>query len=184
MSGQVDGWEVRRGVVDLELCDRALRLLHLDLLRNGWSAQTLGSWLYDFHWFPHLKWSRDVVALAHALPEDWREGELCDPQIVLQFPNVGPAPTISTHTDREPTWAHGRRYRRIVGVPLTPWTERSGGLLLEELDGSLFAPELDPGDAVRIAPAQPHSAGVNLTGGIRIGIYFRWLNYQQEATNA
>jgi ectoine hydroxylase-related dioxygenase (phytanoyl-CoA dioxygenase family) len=33
----------------------------------------------------------------------------------------------------------------------------------------------DPGDAIVMSPGLPHSGGVNLTGSLRYGIYFRWL---------
>jgi ectoine hydroxylase-related dioxygenase (phytanoyl-CoA dioxygenase family) len=35
--------------------------------------------------------------------------------------------------------------------------------------------ELDAGDAVLLPPDLPHSGGVNRTGSIRYGVYFRWL---------
>jgi hypothetical protein len=171
------GWEIRPAVVDRERVDAVLRTLNLDMLRHGWDAPTLSDWLWSAHWFPHLKWGPAVVALADALPDEWCTGERCDPQIVLQFPHSGPLPAITTHVDQSPTWAHGRRYRRVVGVPLTRWTRRNGGLLLEELDGSLFAPELEPGDAVLLGPDQPHTPGVNVTGEIRYGVYYRWLEW-------
>jgi hypothetical protein len=126
------------------------------------------------HWFPHLKYHDDIVALAQSLPEDWRTGRFCDPQILLQFPHVGPEPEITFHLDKEPDWAESRRYLRIVGVPLSPWRPDNGGLLIEVEDG--VAPiELDPGDAVMLTPDLPHSGGVNRTGAVRYGVYFRWL---------
>ena len=38
-----------------------------------------------------------------------------------------------------------------------------------------MAVELDPGDAVMMSPAVWHSGGINRTGSIRYGVYFRWL---------
>jgi ectoine hydroxylase-related dioxygenase (phytanoyl-CoA dioxygenase family) len=38
-----------------------------------------------------------------------------------------------------------------------------------------IAVELDPGDAVMMTPDLPHSGGVNHTGGVRYGVYFRWV---------
>jgi hypothetical protein len=166
--------EVARGVIPVQLVDDALRLLNLDLLEQGADAATLGEWLWGAHWFPHLNYRPEVVALADALPEAWRTGQMTDPQILLQFPHVGPRPEITFHVDQEPKWAGGRGYRRIVGVPLSPWRERNGGLLVE-LDGEPVPVELDPGDAVMMTPDLPHSGGVNVTGAVRYGIYFRWL---------
>src|SRR3954453_2877473 len=113
-----DGVEIARGHLPRELIDDALRLLHLDLLSNGASADQLGEWLWGAHWFPHLNWAPEITGLAEALPEPWRTGTVCDPQILLQFPHKGPAPEITFHVDEEPGWAGGRRYARTVGIPL------------------------------------------------------------------
>lgn len=169
-----DGFEVARGVVPQALVDDALRLLHIDLLEFGHSAETLSEWLWAMHWFPHLNHRDEILALAEALPAGWRGGRLCDPQILLQFPHVGAEPQISFHVDSEPPWAAGRRYVRIVGVPLSPWRRENGGLLVKG-DGAAVPVELDPGDAVMLAPDLEHSGGVNRTGSPRYGVYFRWL---------
>lgn len=175
-SGSRGGrFEVARGVLAPELVEDALRLLHVDMLEHGHSAQTLSEWLWAMHWFPHLNQRDEILALAHALPEDWRTGTLCDPQILLQFPHIGPEPEIVFHLDDEPPWADGRRYVRIVGVPLSPWREVNGGLLVQSDDGRPAPVELDPTDAVMLSPDLEHSGGVNRTGSPRYGVYFRWL---------
>jgi hypothetical protein len=167
-------YEVARGVVPQERIDDVLRLLHLDLLSRGASAGELSEWLWDAHWFPHLKERPEVFALVESLPEEWKTGRICDPQILLQFPHTGPEPEISFHLDREPEWADGCRYLRIVGVPLSSWRGDNGGLLVETPDGP--APvEADPGDAIAMTPDLPHSGGINHSGSLRYGIYFRWL---------
>jgi hypothetical protein len=168
------GFQVGRGVVPTDLIDDALRLLHVDLLEQGARAGTLSDWLWSAHWFPHLNYRDEILALAPVLPADWQTGVLCDPQILLQFPHVGPEPEITFHLDQEPDWAQSRRYLRIVGIPLSPWRRENGGLLVEGDDGPEPV-ELDPGDAVRMDPDLPHSGGINLTGAIRYGVYFRWL---------
>src|SRR3954468_7152303 len=167
-------YEVARGVVPRERIDEALRLLHLDLLERGASAEELSKWLWGAHWFPHLKEREEIYALGESLPEEWRTGRICEPQILLQFPHVGPEPEITFHLDQEPDWAESRRYLRIVGIPLSPWRRENGGLLVEGGDGPEPV-ELDPGDAVRMDPDLAHSGGINLTGAIRYGVYFRWL---------
>ena len=167
-------FEVARDVLPLELVDDALRLLHLDLLERGASAEELGGWLWGAHWFPHLNHHEKIVALAEALPAGWRTGKACDPQILLQFPHAGPVPPITFHTDQAPPWAEDRPYLRVVGVPLSPWRRENGGLLVE-LDEEAVPVEMDPGDAVLMAPDLPHSGGINLTGSVRYGVYFRWL---------
>lgn len=177
----VDGatFEIRRGAVSPQLVNDALRLLHLDLLARGAAAPELGDWLWGAHWFPHLRYQGPITALAQALPARWRTGELCDPQILLQFPHVGPEPEITFHRDQEPEWAIGRRYARIVGVALSPWRSENGGLIVRPADQSQ-AVELDPGDAVMMDPGLEHTAGVNRTGSIRYGVYFRWLQTGRE----
>jgi hypothetical protein len=168
-------YEIRRGVVPHELIEGALRVLHVDLLERGAAASELSEWLWGMHWFPHLRHRPEIVALRDALPADWRQGEPCDPQILLQFPHVGEVPPVTFHIDKEPPWAEGRCYARIVGVPLSRWTRENGGLLVELRDGRAAPVELEPGDAVMMTPDLSHSGGINLTGGIRYGVYFRWL---------
>lgn len=168
------GYRVARGVIPLPLVEDALRMLHLDLLERGASAAELSQWLWGTHWFPHLRYRDEITALAEALPAGWRTGSVCDPQILLQFPHTGPEPGITFHLDQEPEWAEGRRYLRIVGVPLSRWSSENGGLVVEQ-DGRPVGVDLEPGDAVMMAPDLPHSGGINRTGGIRYGVYFRWL---------
>ncbi len=167
-------FEVARGAIPEQKVDDVLRLLHLDLLERGASAEELGGWLWNTHWFPHLRERPEVYALAESLPEEWRRGQICEPQILLQFPHTGPEPEISFHLDQEPAWAEGRTYLRIVGVPLSPWRGNNGGLLVQTAEGP--APvEADPGDAIMMTPDLPHSGGVNHSGRLRYGVYFRWL---------
>jgi ectoine hydroxylase-related dioxygenase (phytanoyl-CoA dioxygenase family) len=59
-------------------------------------------------------------------------------------------------------------------VPLSPWRRENGGLLVE-VDGAPVAVELDPTDVVLLRPDLRHSGGVNRTGSLRYGVYFRWL---------
>ncbi len=171
---QTAEFEVRRGIVPAGLVEDALRLIHLDLLERGAQATELGQWLWEAHWFPHLRYQAPITALADALPASWRTGTFCDPQILLQFPHVGPEPEITFHVDEEPAWADQQRYLRIVGVALSAWRSDNGGLIVK-LDHGPHAVELDPGDAVMMSPGLLHSGGLNRTGAIRYGLYFRWL---------
>lgn len=169
------GYEVVRGAVPRERIDAALRLLHRDMLHRGIDAKELGEWLWGMHWFPHLRFEDEISALAEALPQEWQTGTRCEPQILLQFPHVGETdPDISFHLDQEPEWAQGRRYRRIVGIALSDWTTSNGGLIVKTEQG-LEPIELAAGDAVMMTPDLPHSGGVNRTGAIRYGVYFRFL---------
>jgi hypothetical protein len=169
------GYQVVQGAVPCERVHAALRLLHVDMLRRGIDAKELGEWLWAMHWFPHLRFEDEISALADALPPQWQEGTRCEPQILLQFPHVGETePEISFHVDREPDWADGRRYLRIVGVALSEWTTENGGLVVQS-DQGIEPVVLAAGDAVMMTPDLPHSGGINRTGEIRYGVYFRFL---------
>jgi hypothetical protein len=168
-------YEVMRRAVPQERIDAALRLLHGDIMERGIAPEELSEWLWGMHWFPHLRFEAEIAALADALPAAWHEGTRCDPQILLQFPHVGEVePEITFHTDEEPAWAGERRYARIVGVALSPWTVQNGGLIVKT-DHGVEHVELEPGDAVMMTPDLEHSGGVNKTGAIRYGVYFRFL---------
>jgi len=170
------GYEVLRASVPCEALERALRHIHLDLVRNGAPAETIGRWLWAAHWFPHLKWDPEIVGLLDHLPAGLREGELCDPQILLHPPDAGDDVPLAPHVDQEPEWADGRPYLRIVGVALSANRRSNGGLVVWPLDGGEpEAVELEPGDVVAMDPKLPHTSGLNRDGAIRYAAYFRFL---------
>ena len=175
--GELDerGFAVLRGVVPDEAVDAALRHLHLDLVRRGVPAETIGAWLWSAHWFPHLKWDAPIAGLVEHLPEELRDGEQCDPQIVLQPPDDCDDQPLVAHVDQEPEWAWGRPYLLIVGVALTPARASNGGLVVWPFDGGQEALELGAGDALVMHPRLPHSSGLNREGAIRYAVYFRFL---------
>jgi hypothetical protein len=170
------GFEVLRSAVSDEAVDRALRHLHLDLVRNGAPAETLGRWIWSSHWFPHLKWDDEIVSLLEDLPPSLREGELCDPQIVVQPPDDCADVELESHVDREPEWADGRPYLRIVGIALSVNRRANGGLVVWPLDGGEpEALELAPGDVIVMDPQLAHASGLNREGALRYIAYFRFL---------
>lgn len=172
------GYAVVRRQVPQAALDRALRHIHLDLVERGLPPEELGRWLWSAHWFPHLKWDAEIVALLEHLPEALRDGQLCDPQIVLQPPDAGTDVSLEPHLDQEPAWADGRRYRRIVGIALGPNRRTNGGLVVWPLGAANAAPEaveLEPGDVVVMNPSLPHTSGLNREGAIRYAAYFRFL---------
>jgi len=170
------GFVVLPRQVPEDAVERALRHLHLDIVARGLPPEELNGWLWSAHWFPHLKWNEEIVGLLEHLPPELRDGELCDPQIVLQLPDAADDVTLESHIDQEPEWADGRHYRRIVGVALGPNRSTNGGLHVWPLDGSEPRPvELDPGDVVVMSPALPHTSGLNREGGVRYAAYFRYL---------
>jgi hypothetical protein len=176
ISPTTRGFEVIRAAVPPQELEDVLRHIHLDLIRNGAPADTIGKWIWSAHWFPHLKWDPVVVGLLDRLPAELREGELCDPQILLQFPDDCDDVPLTPHVDQEPEWANGRPYARIVGIALTPNRRSNGGLVVWPLDGAEPEPvTLDPGDAVVMDPTLPHTSGLNREGRIRYAVYFRFL---------
>ena len=170
------GVRVVRGAVSAAAIDRALRHIHLDIVRRGLPPDDLATWLWNAHWFPHLKWDAEILALLEELPEELREGELCDPQILLQLPDDCEDAPLESHVDQEPEWAAGRRYRRILGVALGPNRRANGGLVVWPLDGGdPRAVEVEAGDVIVMDPSLPHSSGFNREGAIRYAVYFRFL---------
>jgi hypothetical protein len=176
------GYGVLREAVPQEAVEEALRRIHLDLVERGLPAETLGAWLWSTHWFPHLRWDPAVVGLAWHLPEELREGRMCDPQIVLQPPDEAVDGPITPHVDQEPEWSNGKPYRTIVGIALSRAHRENGGLLVWPFDTEEpEAVELEPGDAVVMHPRLPHSSGLNRTGSIRYAVYFRFLEPGEPA---
>ena len=184
-SDQTSGatYELARAAVARSLVEDALRVMHLDLLTRGASASELGKWLWAANWFPHLRHDASILALARALPHEWQRGEMCEPQILLQFPHTGPEPEITYHRDQEPAWASDRRYGRIVGIALSSWNADNGGLIVRPADRPIQV-ELEPGDAVMMTPDLWHTGGVNRTGSVRYAVYFRWLEDAGRARDA
>src|SRR4051794_18592513 len=170
------GWAVLRGQVPRSPVDAALRRIHLDVLCNGLPAETVGLWIRSMHWFPHLKWEPEITALADHLPGSVRAGEMCDPQILLQLPDVDEDVELVSHVDRAPDWAGGRSYACIAGVALSPSRPSNGGLVVWPVDGSdPVGVELDTGDVLLMSPELPHASGLNREGIIRYAAYFRFL---------
>ena len=170
------GYALLPGAVPAQAVDGALRHLHLDLVRRGLQADTIGRWLWSAHWFPHLKWDPAITGLVEHLPEELRSGELCDPQIVLQPPDTCDDPPLEPHVDQEPDWAWGRAYARIVGVALTHSRASNGGLSVWPFDRDPHPLDLAPGDVLVMHPKLPHSSGLNREGSIRYAVYFRFLS--------
>jgi Phytanoyl-CoA dioxygenase (PhyH) len=176
----VKGYEILRSVVPDDALDVAQGHIHRDIAKRGLPPEWLGEWLWNSHWFPHLRWDEEITALLEHVPERLRDGELCDPQILLQMPDDAEDGELTSHIDREPDWANGRQYRRIVGVALSRNDRHNGGLVVWPLDGGEPEPvDLEPGDVLVMDPRLPHSSGFNRTGGIRYCVYFRFLEPAQ-----
>jgi hypothetical protein len=170
------GWAILRNQVPTQAIDAALRRIHLDVLCNGLPSETMGLWIRSLHWFPHLKWEPEITALADHLPDFVGECEMCDPQILLQLPDIDEEVELVSHVDRAPDWAGTRDYECIAGVALGPSRQSNGGLVVWPLDGSDPVPvDLDTGDVLLMDPKLPHASGLNREGIIRYAAYFRFL---------
>jgi hypothetical protein len=170
------GYAVLRDAIPAAARDKALRLLHLDIVRNGLPADRVATWVWSAHWFPHLKWEPPIVALSAHLPGELTEGHLCDPQIMLQPPDDCDDRPLVSHVDKEPEWAAGRRYLRIVAVALSRAHAGNGGPIVWPFDTPQpEALELEPGDTVVMHPQLPHASGLNREGEIRYAVHFRFL---------
>lgn len=171
-----NGYAVLRKRVPREAVDAALRHIHLDLIRRGLDAETMGKWLWSAHWFPHLKWDPPIARLVSFLPENLRDGEQCDPQIVIQPPDDCDEVPLSSHVDQTPDWSNGRPYKHIVGVALSPSRPSNGGLWVWPFNGDDPTPvDLEPGDVLVMHPNLPHASGLNREGTLRYAVYFRFL---------
>jgi ectoine hydroxylase-related dioxygenase (phytanoyl-CoA dioxygenase family) len=171
------GVTIVRQSVPAEARDAALRHIHRNVARHGLSVDDLAEWIWRTpSWFPHLRWDPEITQLLDHVPAEFRRGQLCEPQIILQFPDdEGSDHELVPHQDEEPPWAEGRRYLRIVGVPLTPWHANNGGLAVWANGDGPTTLTLEAGDVVVMSPDLPHSGGINREGSIRYGVYFRFL---------
>lgn len=166
-------YEILKDVVPTVVIDKVLRLIHLDLFDKGISKREIEWWTQQANWFPHLRWSQEVLDVINFLPKNLTVGQLCEPQILVAFPEtyVG---GLDYHIDKEPEWANGKKYKRIVGVPLTSYKKENGGVVLQAAEGTI-SPELNAGDVLVMHPQLKHSRGINRSGNIRYSLYFRWL---------
>lgn len=167
-------------VVSPDVVDRALRVINLDVRFRGLYPAELQQWYRAACPFPHLRFSSKIATLhgpilARLGLEPESGGQLCEPQIIYHLPDDVPADYQPwSHIDQEPKWANGRKYIRLAGLALTDWTEANGTLQVWESNRPRPV-ELRAGDAVVMQPDTPHSAGINRSGQIRAGVYFRWL---------
>jgi hypothetical protein len=171
-----DGFTVLRRLVPAEARETALRRIHLELMRLGLSAEQIAAYHETKVWFPHLRWEPEILQLLEGMPAELREGELCDPQILLHLPDEATEWPLVPHTDTTPPWAGERPYRLILGVALTPGRVANGGLVVWPFGREEPEPvELEPGDVVLMHPQLPHCGCLNREGAIRYAIYFRFL---------
>jgi hypothetical protein len=170
------GYVVCRGLIPAPSIEAALRTLHLALVRKGVAAETVGEWLKRADCFPTASRTRRS--------QTWRPSCLLH-SVRARCATLRSSSTHQTtcgelplrpHLDREPEWAAGRRYLRIVAVALSPARRGNGALHVWPYDGTAPEPvELEPGDVVVMELTLPHTSGLNRSGHIRYAVYFRFL---------
>lgn len=169
-------------VVPTDLIDAVLRTIHHDIRGRGLTPEQMDAWDQVRCPWPHLRFDpsvlrlRDLVLALLSVPPN-EVGEPCEPQIIWQWPDDQDRGTPPPHVDEPPPWANGRGYRRIAGVTLGAWGPENGGLRIwSSADGSgPHALRLPAGSVIDLPPDLPHATGVNRSGRVRAGLYFRWV---------
>lgn len=172
---ETQGYVILRNVIPKHAIDAAVRLIHKDLFDYGISSREIVWWRDNACWFPHLRGDYRILMLSDSFSEYFSTDGMCEPQILLAPPAESKEYEIEPHIDEPPAWAGQRQYRTIVGVPLTPHNEKQGGVQVWPFDGEPVIPELEPCDVLVMHPKLPHCGVPNLNGGVRMAVYFRFL---------
>jgi hypothetical protein len=176
-------WSVRRTVVGLRAVEHLRRRLWLEVVRCGLTVEDMRRFHAEKCWWPSLRNEPEVAALERQLPDDLRDGQLCEPQLLLHFPDEADEWPITPHVDVPPPWANGRPYLRIVAVPLTDWHDLNGTVRFWR--GDTASPvALRPGDVCVFDGTTPHSGGLNRSGDVRVGVYYRYLTLAARSPSA
>ena len=176
------GYEVHRQLVPQQLTTAAVRLLNLEIVRRGLTAEAIADGVHGT-FFPHLRWDTEVLAIQQQLDQvvnRTEDEQWADPQLLLRFPDERTDGQPWPHLDEPPPWADGRNYRVIAGVALSPSRVNDGCLRVwtnsHVTEPTRHAPvELDPGDVVLMHPNLWHASTANRGPWIRYAAYFRLL---------
>jgi ectoine hydroxylase-related dioxygenase (phytanoyl-CoA dioxygenase family) len=175
------GFALLPSAIPDDAVERALRRLHLEVRDNGLAAAQVADWERETCWFPHLRWAPEIVSLLDDIPPSLRQGTLCEPQILLHFPEDLDR-RIFPHVDQPPPWAEGRPYRLVIGVALSESQAGNGALLAWPFDrDEPELVELARGDVIVMHPRLQHTGGRNVGGTIRYAVYFRFLDEDADA---
>lgn len=167
-------YELMPDIVPMNSVNEALRAINSHMFQGGLHKEQAQYYFDSANWFPELlhpshPWARKIKHLKDYIGFD-SDGEITT-QILLQFPQppFEAVPEVKWHVDDDPDADH--RYKYIAGIALTPSDNFHGGIRFEEDGGT--TPALNPGDAVIFTGDTSHSGGVNFSGNIRYGVYFR-----------
>jgi hypothetical protein len=176
------GFVVWRRIIPPDLIEQALRVLNLEIVRNGPTPEEIVRCARST-FFPHLRWEPGILALRGPVDDLLRprpDEQWADSQLLLRFPDEAEEWPLTPHVDEAPPWADGRPYRAVVGVPLSPSRASDGCLIVwpgshVARPGDPLPLELEPGDVVAMHPELQHTGTLNRGGNIRYVAYFRLL---------
>jgi len=179
------GYRILRGAVPHHATQAAQRRLWHEITRGQVTQHAWTLWHEDRCWFPALRHEPEILALETYIPTNYTHGQRAEPQILWQPPDEATTWPLELHIDEPPPWADGRQYRTIVCVALTSQHATApgrtflhtgnGGLVLQDRDGKVVAPELSAGDLLVMHPQTPHSGTLNSGDTLRAAVYLRYL---------
>jgi hypothetical protein len=168
-------------------------MLNLAIRRHGLTAEEIAE-CQSATFFPHLRWEPEVWACLPAAAGEvlgMAEGdEWAEPQLLLRFPDEPSDWPLEPHIDQAPPWAHGRRYKGIVGVALTPAGPEDGtpyvwvGSHRAQVTADPVPVPLEAGDAIVMDPRLAHSGSLNRGPNTRFAIYFRLLTPARDSASS
>lgn len=168
-------FSIHRRLVPLSMVDSVLLHIFNDIRYRGLTREEMDEWYKVNCPFPHLRFIGEILEIRKLIATNLGiQGIDCEPQIIWDFPKGEGWTNPPPHVDQVPPWAVGKSYDKIVGVALTNWLDTCGGLRLF-LEGVPYQQTLYAGDVIDFHPELPHAAGINTSGNVRAGLYFRWL---------
>jgi hypothetical protein len=165
---------VRRKAIPQEVVNSALRRIYFELIDHPPPTEELLKWRLEKRWFPWLEKCPEIQCLVEFTNTGLSCASVSDTQIILHFPDRNTRQE-RPHLDKAQP---GERLSKVVGIALTRSNRESGGLRIWEdigLSTERWEPvDLDSGDVVIMDGNTWHSGGPNLSGHVRVMVYFRF----------
>jgi hypothetical protein len=182
------GFIVFRAVVPDDVVDRARRLLNIEIVQRGLTADEISGGAYSAL-SPQLRSEpavMDVRGCIESVIQPRHDETWADAQISLRFPDLAEDRPLTPHVDALPARAADRSHRAIVGVALAPSGACDGSLVVWPRShvGEATDPvrvELAAGDIVVMHPMLQHSSTLNRGGEVCCALYFRLRGCAREA---
>jgi hypothetical protein len=167
-------FHIHYGLVPRVVCENARRRIFLEIRRRGVTAEEIREWASN-SWFPDLRWEPEFEVIREYLPPAELWGET---QILVRLPDEDGTLVGSPHVDDLPPWADGMKYAAIFGVALTSTRLDGGGTIL--VPGERLEYPMEPGDTLEMSPDLPHMGSPNMSGDIRIALFYRALRRKHD----